>query len=213
MNIRELDYAGFFEKIVVSVRFLVRCLDRMRTIDFIAPLLLRLYLAPIFWMAGTKKFANFSSTVDWFGNVESGLGLPVPWLIVLLVALTEVFGALFLLFGFGVRIISIPLMITMGFAGFLVHWKNGWPAIAEGTGLFVTDRTIGAAERLAQAKTILQNYGDYAWLTEKGSYVILNNGVEFAATYFAMLMVLLFAGGGRYISADYWLRRRYIETQ
>jgi len=31
-------------------------LDRTRQADFLAPLLLRLYLAPIFWMAGTSKF-------------------------------------------------------------------------------------------------------------------------------------------------------------
>ncbi len=209
MNIKELDYTGYFEKTVVAIRFFIRGLDRLRGIDFLAPLLLRLYLAPIFWMAGANKLVNFTSTVEWFGSTESGLGLPVPWLLVLLVALTEVFGAIFLVLGFGVRIISIPLIITMFFAGFLVHWKNGWLAIATGDGIFATDRTTGAIERLNQAKTLLQSYGDYAWLTEHGNFVVLNNGIEFAATYLIMLTTLLFIGGGRYVSLDYWLRKKY----
>jgi uncharacterized membrane protein YphA (DoxX/SURF4 family) len=36
---------------------------------------------------------------------------------------------------------------------------------------------------------------------------MLNNGMEFAATYFVMLLVLLVYGGGRYVSLDYWLKR------
>ena len=38
--------------------------------------------------------------------------------------------------------------------------------------------------------------------------MVLNNGIEFAATYFIMLLSLLFTGGGRYSSLDYWLARR-----
>ena len=57
-------------------------LNSTRQFDFIAAFLLRLYLVPIFWMAGTKKFYAFDSTVDWFGNEDWGLGLPMPWLLV-----------------------------------------------------------------------------------------------------------------------------------
>jgi uncharacterized membrane protein YphA (DoxX/SURF4 family) len=64
-------------------------------------------------------------------------------------------------------------------------------------------------ERLQQAKEILQTQGNYEWLTENGSLVILNNGIEFAATYFVMLLVLFFMGGGRFVSLDFWLARRY----
>jgi len=53
----------------------------------------------------------------------------------------------------------------------------------------------------------LQEQGNYEWLTAKGSVAILNNGIEFAATYFLMLLVLLFWGGGRYVSLDYYLDR------
>jgi len=98
----------------------------------------------------------------------------------------------------------------MAVAGLKVHGANGWLAIATGSGLFASERTIGAVERLDRAKEILHQYGNYDWLTEMGNFVVLNNGVEFVATYAIMLMVLFFIGGGRYVSVDYWLGRRFL---
>ena len=204
------DWSAFvIEKMPDAVVLVRRSCDKAQFLDFLAPLLLRLYLAPVFWMAGTKKFANFSETAEWFGNTEWGLGLPMPYLLVFLVALFETLGALLLLFGFATRMISLPLMVIMLVAAITTHWSNGWLAIAAGSGLFATDRTVGAVERLRQAKEILQSQGDYQWLTENGNLVVLNNGIEFAATYFIMLLVLFFMGGGRFVSVDYWLVRRY----
>jgi len=197
------------EKMPDTIGFVRRCCDKVKFLDFLAPLLLRLYLAPVFWMAGTKKFSNFSETAEWFGNSEWGLGVPMPYLLVLLVALFETLGALFLVFGFATRAIAVPLMVIMLGAAITTHWSNGWLAIATGNGLFATDRTMGAVERLQQAKEILQSQGDYQWLTENSGLVVLNNGIEFAATYFIMLLVLFFIGGGRFVSADYWLVRHY----
>lgn len=211
MNLKDIDWQAGFDKGVVGMRWTIRVLDKLKCADFIAPLLLRLYLVPVLWMAGSKKFANFSDTAAWFGDDQWGLGLPLPYLLVFLVALIEVLGSVFLLIGFGVRLISIPLMIVMAVAGVMVHLKNGWLAIATGSGLFATDRTIGAVERLELAKSILQQYGNYDWLTENGAFVVLNNGVEFAATYFIMLLVLFFIGAGRYVSIDYWLAAKYSE--
>ncbi|NBC49758.1 MAG: DoxX family membrane protein [Gammaproteobacteria bacterium] len=183
-------------------------LDATRRFDFIAPLLLRLYLAPIFWMAGTKKFASFDSTVAWFGNPDWGLGLPFPTVMAFLAASTETVGAVLLVLGLGVRLISVPLGITMVVAMVTVHWEHGWLAIAEGSGsLFANERTLGAIERLDQAKAILREHGNYEWLTENGSLVILNNGIEFAATYLVMLITLFFIGAGRYLSVDDWIGR------
>lgn len=185
--------------------------EQTRKLDFLAPLALRLYLVPIFWMAGTKKLAAMEGTIAWFGNPDWGLGLPFPTLMAWMAALTETFGAVFLLFGFAVRYISIPLMFTMVVAALTVHWQNGWLAIAEGAGsLFANERTVGAIERLDKAKEILREYGHYDWLTENGSFVVLNNGIEFAATYFIMLLTLFFIGAGRYASIDYWIRRRFM---
>ncbi len=100
-------------------------------------------------------------------------------------------------------------MVIMAVAAVTAHLQNGWLAIATGSGIFATDRTVGAIERLERAKEILQAQGDYEWITENGALAILNNGIEFAATYFVMLLALFFLGGGRFVSADYWLRRHY----
>ncbi|MEK9765742.1 MAG: DoxX family membrane protein [Thalassolituus sp.] len=51
---------------------------RLSFIEGIAPLLMRLYLAPVMMQAGWTKFQSFDSTVAWFGNADWGLGLPFP---------------------------------------------------------------------------------------------------------------------------------------
>lgn len=181
----------------------------IEAIGFVGPLLLRLYLVPIFWMAGTKKIASMDSTIEWFGNPDWGLGLPFPTLMAWMASLTEAGGAILLLFGLATRWISIPLMVTMIVAAVTVHIQNGWLAIAEGSGFFATERTMGAIDRLDRAKDILKEHGNYSWLTENGSFVILNNGIEFAATYFVMLLALLVIGGGKYVSIDYWVARKF----
>ncbi len=189
-------------------------LNTTRSVDFLAPLALRLYLAPIFWMAGTSKLTSMDATIQWFGNPDWGLGLPFPTLMAWLAALTEAGGAVLLLLGLAVRWISIPLMITMLVAAITVHWQNGWLAIAEGAqSLFSTERSTAAVERLERAKEILQTHGNYDWLTEHGNLVILNNGIEFAATYFIMLLVLFFYGAGRYLSIDHWIRYQLINNR
>ncbi|MDX1824093.1 MAG: DoxX family protein [Thiohalomonadales bacterium] len=189
---------------------LQKLLDKTRAIDFLGPLALRLYLAPIFWMAGTSKFSAFEDTAAWFGNPDWGLGLPFPTLMAFVAASTETLGAIMLLFGLGVRWISIPLMFTMLVATFSVHWQHGWQAIADAKFcLFNCADAQAAIARLAEAKVILQQYGDYDWLTEQGNFVVLNNGIEFAATYFIMLLVLFFIGAGRYVSADDWIGHKF----
>lgn len=175
-------------------------------LGFTGPLLLRLYLVPIFWMAGSKKLGSIENTAAWF---EGSLNLPFPTLMAWLAALTEAGGAILLLLGLGVRWISIPLMITMIVAAVTVHLKHGWLAIAEGAGFFATERTVDAIERLDRAKEILHEHGNYEWLTEHGNVAILNNGIEFAATYFIMLLALFVIGGGKFASVDYWLAKKF----
>jgi putative oxidoreductase len=57
--------------------------QRLKYVDGLAPLVLRLYLVPVFWVAGTTKLAGMENTIAWFGNPDWGLGLPFPalWLI------------------------------------------------------------------------------------------------------------------------------------
>jgi uncharacterized membrane protein YphA (DoxX/SURF4 family) len=173
---------------------------RLSLFDGLAPLALRLYLVPVFWMAGTQKISHMQNTVEWFGNAEYGLGLPLPWLLAPLAAYTEAIGALLLLLGLATRWATIPLMVTMLVAAFTVHWENGWTAIADSS-------LPEVAQRLGAARDILREHGNYAWLTDQGPLVVLNNGIEFAATYFVMLLALLVLGGGRFVSVDYYLAR------
>ena len=186
-------------------------LDSTRAIDFLAPLAMRLYLAPVFFVAGTNKLDGVlpnENTVAWFGNPEWGLGLPAPFLMALLAAWTEVLGALALLVGVAVRWVAVPLMVVMLMAAFAVHWENGWQAVADpAMCLFNCEAAQEAATRLEAAKSILREHGNYSWLTEQGSFVISNNGIEWAATYFVMLLSLFFVGAGRYVSVDYYIRR------
>jgi putative oxidoreductase len=189
-------------------RLFHRLLNTTRVADFLGPLALRLYLAPVFWMAGTHKLADMESTAEWFGNPEWGLGLPFPELLAWLAASTETVGAVLLVLGLAVRWVSIPLMVTMIVAIVTVHWQHGWQAIADVKFcLFNCTDAEEAIARLAVAKDILREHGNYDWLTGQGGFVVLNNGVEFAATYFIMLLVLFYIGAGRFLSLDYWLAK------
>lgn len=184
-----------------------RILNRLSHLDGLAPLALRLFLIPVLWMAGMQKLSNFESTVAWFGDADYGLGLPLPWLMAFLATATELAGAVFLALGLATRWIALPLMITMLVAATTVHLENGWQAIADPNAPFANTRVMEAAEKLDKAHTILMEHGNYDWLTSSGSVVILNNGIEFAATYFVMLLALFFMGGGRYVSLDWWVAR------
>ena len=188
-------------------------LNKTRSVDFLAPLMLRMYLVPVFWMAGTKKIEGFEGIVEWFGNTEYGLGLPFPFLMAVLATATEFFGAIALFFGVAVRWFSIPLMFTMVVAAGAVHWDNGWQAITDPSAPFANERVIDASNKLAIVKDVLQEQTNYDYITSSGSVVMLNNGIEFSVTYFIMLLVLLFMGAGRYISVDYWVERSLYKEQ
>ena len=184
-----------------------------RHIDGVVLLLIRLYLAPVMVQAGWQKLANFDSTVQWFGDAEFGLGLPFPYVLAMLASLAEFVGGLLLVPGLAVRWVSIPLLITMIVAMVTVHAENGWLAIADSNSwladgtLLMNPSVMEAPEKLAAAKSLLEEHGYIEWLTSSGNFVILNNGIEFAATYFVMLLVLLCFGAGRYTSIDYYLSR------
>ena len=197
-------------------------LDCTRKAEFLAPLALRLYLAPVFIAVGLHKAHNFDDIVAWF---QYSLELPAPELMALLATSAELLGGFALLFGVAVRWFAIPLMITMLVAAVTAHWDKGWFAIAPSdpaTSVASVLAPVGfpgaeaslhnsveVGKRLDRARSILRENGNYEWLTEKGNFVILNNGIEFATTYFIMLLTLFFMGAGRYLSVDYWIARTY----
>ena len=182
-------------------------LDATRAVDFLGPLALRLYLVPVFWVAGTNKLAGMDNVIAWFGNPEWGLGLPFPTLMAYLATGAEVLGAIALLLGLAMRWFAVPLMVTMLVAAFQVHWKNGWQAIADPMSPFANAGIDGAVQRLDKAKDLLREHGNYDWLTETGNFVISNSGIEWSITYFVMLLALFFSGAGK-LSIDYLVARK-----
>ena len=175
---------------------------RLRHLDGLPPLLMRLYLAPVMIAVGLHKFRNWDDMVTWFGNPDWGLGLPVPTLMVALAASAELFGGFALLLGLAVRWFAIaPGDPDTSTAKVLA--MVGIPAAERSL-----ENSVEVGQRVSAARSLLREHGDYDWLTEKGNFVVLNNGIEFAATYFIMLLSLFFSGGGRYVSLDYWLARR-----
>jgi len=215
-----------------------RFLATLPSFDGIPALFIRLYLAPVFIMAGYSKmqFANLEVTgianffadanvINWFGNADWGLGLPFPTLLANLAAWTEFFGGWLLIVGLLTRLISIPLMFTMFIAATSVHLDNGWFAItptnpdtspAKMISWFGVDsaeqslqNSNETAEKLTRMRSILDENGNTNWLYENGNIVVLNDGIEFSVTYFILLLALFFIGAGRFTSADYFLAKKY----
>jgi len=185
-------------------------LEKIKSLDFTAPLLIRIYLAPIFILAGWGKLSDLDSTAYYFGEF---LGLPFPDLMAFLAGSTEFFGGLAILIGLATRWFSIPLMVTMLVAATTAHWGNGWHALPETT-LTVPwewrmDLIEDAVQRRDAARSLLETHGNYEWLTGAGNITVLKNGIEFAATYFILLLPLLFFGAGR-ASVDHLLRKRFL---
>lgn len=217
--------------------------DRWRSalahLDGVASLLMRLILAPVLIGAGWEKLNGenwFESQLDAFPFPFNVLPAGVSWF---LASWTEFLGGILLLLGLGTRLVAIPLAVTMFVAAYAVHLDNGWPAIApsnppaqciEGTEAHaasnafgrwvachnVNERTVEASKRLARARAVLREHGDYGYLNGSGPLVKLNNGIEFAATYLAMLLALAVIGGGRYLSLDHvvalWYRQAFATT-
>lgn len=195
-----------------ACRFYCKLTATAKHFDGLPALALRLFLIPVFWMAGMSKYNSFEDTVAWFGNPDWGLGLPLPWLMAFLATAAELGGAILLTLGLATRLISIPLIFTMLVAIGTVHWDNGWQAIADPNAPFANERVMESAEKREIARDILREHGNYDWLSSSGNFVVLNNGIEFATTYLVMLMALMVLGGGRYVSVDsyikMWMSRR-----
>lgn len=178
-------------------------LSKARCLDFIAPLAMRLYLAPVFWIAGHAKLTHLDATAHWFGNPDWGLGLPFPTFMAFITGSTEAAGAILLVLGLAVPWIVLPLLAVMFCAITSTHLDNGWLAIAHQS----SEATLRLQGFLSWLE---QNFpGRHDFITELGTPVMLNNGIEFAATYSIMLLALFFIGGGKFVSLDYWIVKRH----
>ena len=186
--------------------------DKLRALDFLAPLLLRIFLAPIMIYAGLSKLGDVTNTALWF---EHSLNLPFPTLMVYLSGGTELLGGIALLIGFAVRWVAIPLMITMVVAATTAHWENGWHQFHEAKQTvpweWRQDLIEEGVKRKEIVKNVLKEHANYKYLSETGSITILKNGIEIASAYFIMLLALFFMGAGRYFSVDYYLSKMFSE--
>lgn len=172
-------------------------LEWMRVFDFLAPLAIRLFLAPMFWISGVKHLGLFSSSdfVAWnpltWLNTEAfqqsvaamgdvaflGLGAE-PW--VILLGTIEIVAAILLVLGFAVRWVVLALMFIVIVQALLLMGDVG----------FIN--TMGQ---------LVMSHG-YSDMT--------NNLVEVKLVYFILLLALFFMGAGRWVSMDWYIYRNFM---
>ena len=113
---------------MTSLKQIHNFLESLQRLDFVGLFLLRIYLFFVLWYAGIGKV----DTVDKFSGYLGTLEVPFPEIVSWLVIIFEAGGAVLLLIGLFVRWASVSLMVIMFFAGYLVHYDNGWPHEANG---------------------------------------------------------------------------------
>lgn len=164
----------------------------LRGLDFLPPLLLRLFLAPLLWVSGSNKLGLFSAAdSDWLNpltwvdmnayasTVEalkaSALPIPFPELMAWVIPGIEIVGAILLLIGFAVRWISLPILVLV--VGTLVMMLSG--------------------KDIAQvAESFVATHGYVDPETNSLSQILI---------YLIMFLTLFFMGAGRYFSIDWML--------
>ena len=112
-------------KIILTLHDLLRKFEK---VEFLPLVLIRAYLFFVLWFAGVGKIDTF----DKFSGYLGTLGVPLPDIFTWLVIVTEAGGGAMILIGLFVRWACVPLLVVMFFAGYLVHYQNGWPHEANG---------------------------------------------------------------------------------
>ena len=109
-------------------------LASLKSLDFLGLFLVRIYLFQVFWFSGKGKLDEFERFSQWIDS----LSLPASDVLTWLIISVESGGAILLLIGLFTRWITIPMLITMSLAIFLVHWENGWAQESNGIEMAVT---------------------------------------------------------------------------
>ncbi|MGB6329661.1 MAG: DoxX family protein [Halarcobacter sp.] len=99
--------------------------NKKRVFEDFALLVLRVFMGGTFLVYAIKKVQGFDNYVVLFSDK---LDLPFPMINLYLVMAVEGIGGILLIFGFLTRVISLPLIITMLVAFFLVNLGNGFAA-------------------------------------------------------------------------------------
>lgn len=167
----------------------------LRGLDFLAPLALRLYLAPMFWVSGSTKLGLFSGSVTWYdpttwyssdaikaasSGFDGGIfsEFASSFLTVSIRGL-EVVGAILLVLGFAVRWVTIPLIFIVGLVGYAA--LAGKSLIEVGT-------------------SFLMSHGYTSVATDSFEVIVVN---------IIMLFTLFFIGAGRFLSVDWFIAHGY----
>ncbi len=83
----------------------------LNSLQFLAPLALRLGLGVVFVVHGYSKFTG--GPAEGFGGMLTGLGVGAPEFVAWLVTIAELVGGLMLLAGLGTRLVTLPLIATL----------------------------------------------------------------------------------------------------
>ena len=170
----------------------------LRFLDFLPPLLLRLFLAPLLWVSGSNKLGLFTSSefvsfnpFTWvnldnpiFNATTAGLAkisiIPeaLTAMLTTSIGVLEIVGAFLLLIGFAVRWVSIPLLALIILTALVA--LNGESIFGE-------------------LRSLLGNHG-YSDMS--------GSAFSKALVYFIMLLTLFFMGAGRFFSVDWFLYRK-----
>ncbi len=170
----------------------------LRGLDFLPPLLLRLFLAPLLWVSGSKKLGLFSTDntvwynpLSWFNTdnpvhqaTAAGLaklsfvGDSLAGILTSSIGWLEIVGAFLLLIGFAVRWISLPLLALI---------------------ILTAIVALNGQDIVVALKDMLMTHGYTDMSSSEFSKAII---------YFLMLLTLFFMGAGRFFSVDWFLHRR-----
>lgn len=103
--------------------------------------LLRVVTGIIFLMHGQQKLFEFG--IGGVTGMMTGLGVPAPGLMAIVVTLVELVGGLALILGAFTRIAAVLVAIDVLVAFFLVHLPNGFFATTGGVELVLLLATAG----------------------------------------------------------------------
>jgi len=166
----------------------------LRGLDFLPPLLLRLFLAPLLYVSGSQKLGiEYSgwNPLNWFNTdnpvhqaTAAGLaklpfiGDALAGVLTTSIGWLEIIGALLLLIGFAVRWISLPLLALVALTAYV---------------------SLDGQDVITALKDMLMTHG----------YMDMSDSAfSKAVVYFLMLLTLFFMGAGRFFSVDWFLYRR-----
>jgi len=155
-----------------------RLTDRLRAAgDWVAPLGLRLLLAYEFYNAGTMK-SGIDGTPGWFANKD--FPAPFDWFPAsmnwTMVTWTEILAGLALMFGLFTRFFAFSLVVVTTIAIVSTHWPESWSSLGQLWEGYSVSRVV-----------------------EDGEF---RGNFRVPALFLAMLLPLLFMGGGK-LSVDH----------